>query len=155
MNVRNVLCPVDFSKSSDAALFFASSLARENGAVLHIVHVYEEPFAYTDLSSYVPPADMQPAKDRLEMTRPTSDVSFLQEFIIGNPSDKLVEYADQNHVDLIVMGTHGRSGLNRILMGSVAENVIRRAPCPVMTIRQPPKKVNEVPQTKAELAESN
>ena len=155
MKVTNVLCPVDFSSSSDAALFFASSLAKEHGAELHIVHVYEEPFAYTDLSAYVPPADMGPAKDRLERTLPTSEVPFRHRFIVGNPGDKLVDYAKQNDVDLIVLGTHGRTGLNRMLMGSVAEEVVRRATCPVLTIRHPRKKERENLRNNAVSAATN
>ena len=144
MNVTNILCPVDFSISSDSALAYASSIAKEYDAELHIVHIYEEPFAYAEPTTFVPPADMQPDRERLEKTRPDSpDVRFRHEFIVGHPADKLVDYANKYDIDLIVMGTHGRTGISRLLMGSVAEAIVRRAPCPVLTIKQPAVKLQE------------
>jgi universal stress protein A len=138
MNVKSILCPVDFSLSSDAALKYASSLAKESGAEMHIVYVYEETIAYTEgLGSYLPPADFEPEKARLEELRPTTEVPCRHQFLVGHPADALVDYARDNSIDLIVMGTHGRTGLSRLLMGSVAEAVVRRAPCPVLTIKQP------------------
>ena len=139
MNIRNILCPVDFSEYSDAALAYASSLAKDADAKLHIVFVYEEPYAYTDgIGGFVPPADLEKEKEDLEAIRPPIDgVSFCHDFIVGIPTDALLKYAKDNDIDLIVMGTHGRTGLLRLLMGSVAEAVVRRAPCPVVTIRQP------------------
>lgn len=138
MNVKKILCPVDFSESSEAALAYASSLAKESGAELHIVYVYEETIAYTEgLGSYVPPADLGPDKERLLAIQPTCEVPVQHKFIVGHPADTLVDYAADNEIGLIVMGTHGRTGLSRLLMGSVAEAVVRRATCPVLTIKQP------------------
>lgn len=132
MNFERILCPIDFSAGSEAALAYASVLAKESGAELHLVYVYEETIAYTEgLGSYVPPADLEPDKERLNNTRPTEDVAIRHEFVVGHPADALVDYATDNNIDLIVMGTHGRTGLSRLLMGSVAEAVVRRAPCPV------------------------
>lgn len=146
MNVKNILCPVDFSDSGDAAISYASSLAKEYDAVLHIVHVYEQPFAHVDggfASAPVPPADMGSEEAKLEAVKPTKDVRFVHKFIVGSPGDELVSYAGEEKIDLIVMGTHGRTGLGRLLMGSVAEGVVRRAPCPVLTIKQPVKETQE------------
>ena len=139
MNVKNILCPIDFSSHSNAALAYASKLAKESGATLHIVYAYEEPIAYVeeDMGSFPPPADLEPDKASLEATSPTTDVPFRREFLIGAPSSALVNYAAQCEIDLIVMGTHGRMGLNRLLMGSVAESVLRKATCPVLTIKIP------------------
>ena len=140
MNAKRILCPVDFSEGSNTALAYATTLAMECDAELHIVYVYEEPYAYTDggFSGYVPPADMDPDRQRLEATRPTSDsVRFRREFLIGSPANTLLKYADSHDIDLIVMGTHGRTGLSRLLMGSVAETMVRRALCPVLTIKSP------------------
>ena len=140
MNVKNILCPVDFSGHSEAALAHATSLAKEHDAELHIVHIYEEPYAYVDggFSGYVPPADLEPEKERLSAVVPPDDsVRYRHAFVVGHPSDNLVQYATDESIDLVVMGTHGRTGLSRLLMGSVAEAVVRRSPCPVLTIKQP------------------
>ena len=146
MNVKSILCPVDFSPSSDAAISYASSLAKEYDAELHLVHVYEESFAYVDggfASAPVPLADPESEKERLEAIEPRKDIKSRREFIVGHASDELVKYAEDHNIDLVVMGTHGRTGLSRLLMGSVAEAVVRKAPCPVLTIKQPADSLQE------------
>jgi nucleotide-binding universal stress UspA family protein len=149
MNVKNILCPVDFSNSGDAAMSYAASLAKEYQAELHLVHVYEQPFAYVDGGfasapvPAVPPADMEAEEAKLEAVKPEKDVKFLRQFIVGSPADELVNYAKEQNIDLVVMGTHGRTGLNRLLMGSIAEGIVRRSPCPVLTIKQPAKELQE------------
>ena len=147
MNIKNILCPVDFSSCSDAALAYASSLAQDSEAKLHIVFAYEEPFAYTDgFGGFVPPADLDQEQENLQTIKPSIEgVPFCREFIVGTPTDSLLNYAKEHDIDLIVMGTHGRTGLMRLLMGSVAEAVVRRAPCPVVTIRQPAEKPAATP----------
>ena len=84
MNVKNILCPVDFSKNNETALAFASTLAKENDAELRIVYAYEEPYAYMDggFSGYVPPADMAPDKERLNSIVPPADVRFSRVFLV-------------------------------------------------------------------------
>lgn len=150
MNVKNILVPVDYSESGDAAMAYAVSLAREYGAELHLVHVYEQPFAYVDagfsgtpMPTEIPPADLKEEEARLDRVTPAKDVKFRRKFIVGAPADDLVDYAKENAIDLVVMGTHGRTGLTRLLMGSVAEGVVRRSPCPVLTIKQPAEKLQE------------
>lgn len=142
MNVKNILCPVDFSESNERALAYASALAKENDAELHIVYAYEEPLAYTEggFGGYVPPADMAPDKARLETVAPKPGVRFRRAFLIGTPSTVLLEYVSAKDIDLIVMGTHGRTGIGRLLMGSVAEAIVRKAPCPVLTLKAPDAK---------------
>lgn len=147
MNVKNILVPVDYSDNSDAALSYAALLAREYEAELHLVHAYEQPFAYVDAGFAgtplpdVTPADLREEEARLAQVVPGEDVAYRHEFIIGTPTETLVDYAKENEIDLVVMGTHGRTGLNRLLMGSVAEGVLRKAPCPVLTIKQPAKEL--------------
>ncbi len=144
MQAKHILCPIDFSASSQAALVFATSLAKDNQAELHLVHVYDEPFAYTDEDSDVPPADLKAEHERWERVQPAvPGVVCKRAFIVGQPVGTLLEYARSNDIDLIVMGTHGRTGLTRLLMGSVAEAVLRRATCPVLTIKQPAESVPE------------
>ena len=149
MNVKHILVPVDYSHSGDSAVAYAVSLAREYEAEIHLVHVYEQPFAYVDggfASAPIPdvtPADLEAEEARLEQVELPPDVNCRRDFIIGTPVDELVDYAKEKEIDLVVMGTHGRTGIGRLLMGSVAEGVVRRAPCPVLTIKQPAEKLEE------------
>jgi nucleotide-binding universal stress UspA family protein len=146
MKIKHILCPTDFSRDSEHTLAVATSLAKGHEAELHIVHVYQEPFAYVDgdLAGVVPPADLEPAREQLaEVVPPDDGVRYRRAFIIGNPTFEIVEYAERNNIDLVVMGTHGWTGLSRLLMGSVAESVVRRAPCPVLTIKQPVREFEE------------
>ena len=79
----------------------------------------------------------EPIRDRLAQVKPTTDVAFDTRFLLGSPAKEILRFADREHVDLIVLGTHGRTGLSRLLMGSVAEIVVRRATCPVLSLKQP------------------
>ena len=141
MNVKKIMCAIDFSEHSEAALGYATSLARDSDAELHLVHAYEEPYGFAEAgiaAAAIPPVDLAPEREKFEAVVPTdSTVRFQRKFIVGHPSDVLIDYAKDEHMDLIVMGTHGRTGLERLLMGSVAEVVVRRASCPVLTIKQP------------------
>ena len=139
MKIKRILCPIDFSEYSDAAIKYAAMLAKDGDAELHLIYVYEEPFAYTDEDmSPVPPADLHIDRERLESIQPpTADVRLQREFLVGHAPDMIVAYAQEHDVDLIVMATHGRTGLGRLLMGSVTEAVLRRAPCPTLTVKQP------------------
>jgi nucleotide-binding universal stress UspA family protein len=114
---------------------------------MHIVYVYEEDIAYVEgFGAYLPPADLAGEKQRLDQVLPTlPEVPCRHALIMGHPADAIVQYAqNKDHgIDLIAMGTHGRTGLSRLLMGSVAEAVVRRAPCPVLTIKQPAAKTPE------------
>lgn len=143
MNISHVLCPIDFSPLSDVALAHATALAKQFGATLHFVHVYEPVFAdgYMEGMSPAPPApaDLQPINDRLESlckTAADDQIECCHDLIFGFPAGSLVGYATTNDVDLIVMGTHGRSGASRLLLGSVAEAVVRAAHCPVLTVHE-------------------
>lgn len=139
MKLKNVVCAHDFSEQSERALKLAASLARESGAVLHIIHCHEEPFAYDPqlVESVVPP-DLEEARKHLEeVSLPDTSLTIVREFITGVPADSILDYADKVKADMIVMGTHGRTGLARLLMGSVAEVVLRSARCPVLVVKQP------------------
>ncbi len=140
MNAKKILFPTDFSHTGDAALELATSLARDMDAKLLIVHVEEPPMAYGGGEMYY--GMPEPAKDDLlrmlgEVTHNDPRVAFERRLVTGAPADAIVRLAESEHVDLVVMGTHGRTGLLRLLMGSVAEAVVRRAPCPVVTFKQP------------------
>lgn len=138
MNVHHILCPYDFSSSSDVALKLAGSLARESAARLTVLHVEESPLAYgAGFGGFVPPRpESSVAVQDLRGALPTVEgVTAVQKVVSGTPAEEIVRFADQNSVDLIVLGTHGRTGLARILMGSVAEAVVRRASCPVLACK--------------------
>ena len=146
MNAKRILIATDFSNKAGAALDYASSLARDAGATLYIVHVGHFPVANTDWSSfglgasgYVPELDnLDEVRNRLSAITPTVDgVSHEHRYLEGDPADEIVDFARRENIDLIVMGTHGRTGLDHVLLGSVAEAVVRHAHCPVLTVKQP------------------
>jgi nucleotide-binding universal stress UspA family protein len=143
MKAKKVLFPTDFSTSSDAPLAYATALARDMGATMLIVHVEEPPLVYGGGEMYY--GTLEPDYAELERmlanVRPTDPaVPCVRQLLTGDPAATIVELATAEAVDLIVMGTHGRTGLRRLLMGSVAEAVIRAAPCPVLIYRAPAKK---------------
>ena len=139
MKANKIIFPTDFSHCGDAALNMATSLARDSGAKLLIVHVEEPPVAYAGGEMYYGVPD--PASEDLlrmlkEVLPPDPDVEYEHRLINGDPSTAIATLAEEEGADMIVMGTHGRTGLTRLLMGSVAEAVVRRAPCPVLTYKQ-------------------
>lgn len=140
MQAKKILFPTDFSTASDAALTHATTLARESGATLLIVHVEEPPMAYGGGELYygIPEPDTEALRGMLAAVKPTDpQVPCEHRLLIGDPATEIVQLADAEKVDMIVLGTHGRSGLSRLLMGSVAELIVRRANCPVLTFKQP------------------
>ncbi len=144
MNVNKILVPVDYSDSGDAAMAYAVLLAKEYDAEMHLMHVYEQPTTFVDsgFTGAPIPAETSPAllneeEAKLNRVMPAEGVKFRHSFVVGTPAEALVDYAKDNQIDLVVMGTHGRTGISRLLMGSVAEGVVRNAPCPVLTIKQP------------------
>ena len=141
MQADKILLPIDFSTTDRIALKTATSLARDTDAVLLILHVEEPPLAYGagDLYYGQPEPTSDELREMLEGVRPKdSQVKCEHRLTTGDPADSIVRVADAENVDLIVMSTHGRTGVSRLLMGSVAEAVVRRANCPVLTVKQPP-----------------
>jgi nucleotide-binding universal stress UspA family protein len=141
MKARKVLFPTDFSEAGRHALELATSLARDGGGSLVIAHVEEPPMAYGGGELYyVPETDREELKKRLAAVVPADRaVSCVHKLLMGDPAEAIIQLAESENADLIVMGTHGRRGLTRLLMGSVAEAVVRRAKCPVLTVKQPAK----------------
>lgn len=138
MKTKKILCPVDFSTLENAALEVATTLARDRGATLLITHVEEIPIAYGEGEFYYGLA----TPDRAELERmlnavvPTDPtVRYEHRLVTGDPAEEIVELAEREGVDMIVLATHGRTGLFRLLMGSVAEAVVRKAKCPVLTVK--------------------
>ena len=143
-----ILVPMDFSAPSDAALDYARGVAMRFDASLHLLHVADDPYpALYSGDVFVPEVDrlrrqiVSNAAGRLKARLTASDVTDFEatvDAIIGTPAGSIVEYAGGHGIDLIVMGTHGRSGMSHVLMGSITERVIRTAPCPVLTVREAP-----------------
>ncbi|REJ64831.1 MAG: universal stress protein [Planctomycetota bacterium] len=141
MKLKCILCPVDFSKSSKAALDYAAALARESEARLVLLHVVENPLAYDTTFSGPAPTEkeMQEAEHEFaDMLEGLGDIATEHRTVLGDPAACVVQAAEEDSADLVVVGTHGRTGLSRLLMGSVAEEVVRKAPCPVIAVKQPP-----------------
>jgi len=139
--IRTILHPTDFSEQSDHAFQVACALARDHGGSLVILHVYPPPIAYGEIVARRQ-ADgyydelWQKLRAYETQAKPTAAVLRLEE---GDTVKEILEVASEVECDLIVLGTHGRTGLGRVLMGSVAEQVVRKAPCPVLAVKGPPK----------------
>jgi nucleotide-binding universal stress UspA family protein len=144
--LQRILVPTDFSDKSGAALTYAVALVEQFGASLHLLHVIEtivsgesvvwpvgprkeveqavETTAWDDLNGMLSAEDRKRLRAELALEW-------------GAPFVEIVRYARAHDIDLIAMGTHGRSGVKHLLLGSVAENVVRCSPCPVLTVRHP------------------
>src|SRR5689334_3636946 len=150
--VRRILVPVDFSPASRAALDEAIALAGELDGSIEVLHVAWNPPPYVGfeaLSATLPYG----ADENLAVWVQNTSKKHLEEFLAdveepwrsrvkrrfaeGDAAEKIIELASHETIDLIVMGTHGRRGLAHLILGSVAEKVVQRAPCPVMTVRHP------------------
>jgi nucleotide-binding universal stress UspA family protein len=140
MLIQNILHPTDFSERSEYALQLASALARDYGARLLVLHV-----AAPTLVVYgVGMIDSQSEKIRDEVRKKFQELQARDaklrletRLAVGDAAGQIVGIAREAKSDLIVMGTHGWTGLSRLLMGSVAEQVARNAPCPVLTVKTP------------------
>ena len=145
IRLTTILVPSDFSECSDAALRYGLELARRFDARLHLLHVVQDPltqpWAAEGFSAPLFEAVekwQREAKARLAAAIPLSDVGRVTvSATVAWPYAEILRYAAANDVDLIVMGTHGRSGVSHMLLGSIAERVVRHAPCPVLTVRHP------------------
>jgi len=145
MVVTRVLVPVDFSEPSSRALDCAKALATKFGASLHLLTVIPDPFVLPNPSQWYVPAppgyveglrrDADAHVRDLLTSAEQAGFRAQTAVLFGNPAEKILEYGDLERIDLIVMGTHGRGGVARALMGSVAETVVRAARCPVLTVR--------------------
>ncbi|MBN1436548.1 MAG: universal stress protein [Sedimentisphaerales bacterium] len=148
INLKKIVYPTDFSEFSMCAVPYALELAEEFGAELHCLHVVDEVGQYWvgASESAVPlvispeellkSAEEQLAKFVAEHFE-TTKVKVVSKLVSGRPFVEIIRYAREEEIDMIVIATHGRGGLASMLLGSVAEKVVRKAPCPVLTVRHP------------------
>jgi universal stress protein A len=141
---QRILCPVDFSDASQVAVEEALSLARLKGGAVKLLHVCEIPVPSSPLE-VVAPGVIERGREELRRelalwreraAAATQGVTVTAELRLGSPAAEILRAAGEG-CDLIVMGTHGRTGLMHLLLGSVAEKVLRKAPCSVLTVRAP------------------
>jgi nucleotide-binding universal stress UspA family protein len=138
---KTILFATDFSPASELPFEYARDLAVRFGARLHLLHVLEEPFPmggelYVAELPEFRARRAADARQRLaEMMASVGDVDATSEVLPGGPARQIVQTALDRGADLIVMGTHGRGAVAHLLMGSVAERVVRTAPCPVLTVK--------------------
>jgi nucleotide-binding universal stress UspA family protein len=156
MRIRSILCPTDFSGNSATALELATAIAHDYSARLTIVHVKALPVTPSGVMTpepLEPPEEAAELRRKLDAVRPNAaGVPFDHVMLIGDEATEIIGLAESEGYDLIVMGTHGRTGLSRLLMGSVAEQVVRKAPCPVLTVKAPAGRPTDKPPVGARAA---
>ncbi len=131
-----ILCPVDFDQGSLAAVPYAAELADKHNAILFLLHVIQMHSAAEPAMSFAEAEAKAHAKlEQISHRKLKAETSYELHMLTGNAAVEILQAATRLGVDLIVMATHGRTGLRRLALGSVAERVVREAPCPVLTIR--------------------
>lgn len=142
VKLDNLLLPTDFSEPSLVSTHYALELAARFQAKLHLLHVIEDPVLYVPMFESFPLPSREEfevyAQDRLDNWILPEDATEFDQTTCwrhGKPVAEILRYARENTIDMIVMGTHGRGLAAHLLLGSVAEKVVRKAPCPVLTVR--------------------
>ncbi len=141
--IKNVLFPLDFESVSEKILPYACYMAEKLEAKLHLLFVVEDLSKYANF--YVPHTALDNLETELLEAAKKKMANFVEDHLAdfphvetiikrGDIADEIIKVVEEKNIDLIVMGTHGRKALEKILLGSVAERVVKRAPCPVMTI---------------------
>ncbi|MFQ5956604.1 MAG: universal stress protein [Candidatus Brocadiales bacterium] len=146
VSIKKILCPVDYSVSSSEAMKYAAHIAGGEEAKLYLMHVIDiRSFGHESPLDFKVP---KPAPDTIERIRKELQEDLVHErdgkkvdveaiVVVGKPVEEILKTAEEKEVDMIVMGTHGRTGIPHVIIGSVAENVVWKAPCPVLTVRHP------------------
>jgi nucleotide-binding universal stress UspA family protein len=147
IELHRILVPTDFSKSSENALTYGVAFAEKFGAEVHLLHVVQDLALFIPEAIMVAPPLATPVEQFLAAAREALDRAIRElnrpglvlhpEVAEGVPAEEILRLARERGVDLIVMGTHGHTGLAHVLLGSICEKVVRRAPCPVLTVRHP------------------
>ncbi|HGE8241620.1 universal stress protein [Aeromonas veronii] len=141
-SIKTLLCPVDFSQMSRAVLDYAVFMAQSHQAQLKLIHVVDQLHGFDSykilhMTAIEITHEMErQARTQLKELVATLPISATFDIRFGRAADEIVIQAKEDEVELIVMGSHGRSGISHLLVGSVAESVVRHAPCPVLVVRQ-------------------
>jgi universal stress protein A len=143
--IERILCPVDFSEVSDDALRYADRLAQSMHAELVLLHAFDIPKSY-DAAGQRQPLDERIVQQLEQVQIETPDPRVRRVLHAGPPGEVICWSAQELDCDLIVMGTHGRTGLAHMFLGSVAEYVLRHARCPVLTVRRRPVNEPKLPE---------
>jgi len=143
---KKILCAVDFSDHSPKVADYAMALAKSTGAKL--VCVYVAPSLSQYVGFQVPPSSIESFVGEIVTGADSSMKAYLAQYfqgidasgkvLVGYPAEEIINLAEDEKADLIIMGTHGRKGIDRILFGSVAEKIVKNARCPVLTVRPDP-----------------
>ena len=148
IHISKILFPTDFSDFSEVALKYALQFATDYKATLHVTHVVDNAYQFSMgaypgmIPSIMPMVDAmvkeaEKGVQRLAAERIGQSVKTVTKVLVGRPFEEIINYATSQAIDLIVIGTHGRGGLSHMLLGSVAEKVVRTAQCPVLTVHHP------------------
>jgi nucleotide-binding universal stress UspA family protein len=147
IDLRRILAPTDFSKHAANALKYGVAFARKFNAELHLLHVVQDLAMFIPDMVAVTPAvaptveelskSVHAAFDHLVRNHDLGGIKVIRQVREGSPFAEIVRYAREAEIDLIVCGTHGRNALMQMLLGGVAEKVVRKAPCPVLTVHHP------------------
>ncbi len=147
---EKILVPIDFSEYTDDILAYAREIAQKFGSSIHLMHVIPNMDYFTPYESFIAAENMvavqkgiegEVAKDMEGVAGKLTGVATTRAVRTGVAFLEIIDYVRSEEIDLIIMGTHGRGGLEHILIGSVAEKVVRKAPCPVLTIHPAKKQV--------------
>jgi nucleotide-binding universal stress UspA family protein len=145
IEIRKICVPTDFSEHADHALAYGLNIASRYGCEVHVLHVAEDAEDMADakaLAESSSPMFVTDFLDKLEaeaeaaeLEAKLGEVGIVRAFRAGSPDDEICRYVEREQIDLVVIGTHGRTGLERLVMGSVAESLVRKCPCPVLSVR--------------------
>ena len=151
--IEKILYPTDFSELSIGAMKYAALLAEKFGASLHVLHVVDQAYQYwMAMGPESVPAGptteemINTSKKQMEEfvgQHVPANLKATTQIVSGRPFMEIIRLAEEKAVDLIVIGTHGRGALSQMLLGSVADKVVHKAPCPVLSVREPGQKIEE------------
>ena len=166
IQLKNILIPTDFSNNNQSALQYGCDLARRFGSELHLIHIVEPSGGLVplpdlpddvalDLQNSSPIARAELRLKSLPSREVQQKLTVHRHTDIGKPSVEIMRYARTHHIDLIVIGTHGHTGWEHLLLGSVAERIVQKSPCPVLTIRPQEQLPQQIDVSKAETAQDS
>jgi nucleotide-binding universal stress UspA family protein len=147
IELRKICVPSDFSEHADHALAYGLNIAGRYGCGLHVLHVAEDAQDMAEAKALAASSPMlvtdfleklEAEAEAAELEAKLGEVGIVRAFRAGSPAEEICQYVDQQGIDLVVIGTHGRTGLERLMMGSVAESLVRKCPCPVLSVRLRP-----------------